>query len=204
MFRTLLALYFVAALAPSWRRGEQPSSWVLPASGIAAAGLIGTTAAVGHPVAGPWPGLELPIAVVHVAAMTVWLGGLTGLLAGVLRPGVPADELAVALPRFSRLAFGSVVALVVTGIVQSVREVGTPAALVSTEYGWLLVAKLLLVAVILAAAGISRVWVQQHLGVHARPGGGRRGAAHAFAADSADSVGSADSVDSVAEDVDAA
>jgi copper transport protein len=115
--------------------------------------------------------------------MAVWLGGLTALVVGLARPAVAAADLADALPRFSRLAFGSVVALVVTGIVQSVREVGTPAALVQTEYGWLLVAKLLLVAVILAAAGVSRVWVQQHLGVHGpRPGGGRRVTAHAFAA----------------------
>nr|WP_246324570.1 FixH family protein [Petropleomorpha daqingensis] len=193
MIRTLLALYLVAALAPAWRRGEPPTSWMLPASGVAALGLVVTTAAVGHPVAGPWPGLELPIAVVHVAAMTVWLGGLTGLVVGVLRPGIPADDLAVAMPRFSRMAFGAVVALVVTGIVQAVREVGTPAALVSTEYGWLLVTKLLIVAVILAAAGVSRVWVQQHLGVHHRPAGSRRVTAHAFAAEPSDPV---------AEDVD--
>jgi copper transport protein len=115
----------------------------------------------------------------------------------VLRPGVLPGELAVALPRFSRLAFGSVVALVVTGVVQSVREVGTPAALVSTTYGWLLVAKLLVVAVILAAAGVSRVWVQQHLGVHHRPDGRRRVTAHAFAAESADVSDEVD--DAVAE-----
>jgi copper transport protein len=186
MIRTLLALYLVAALAPAWRRGEPPTRWMLPASGVAALGLVVTTAAVGHPVAGPWPALELPIAVIHVAAMAVWLGGLTGLVVGVLRPGVDPDDLAVALPRFSRMAFGSVVALVVTGIVQSVREVGTPAALVSTTYGWLLVAKLLVVAIILAAAGVSRVWVQQHLGVHHPPAGKRRVTAHAFAAESAD------------------
>jgi copper transport protein len=186
MIRTLVALYLVAALAPAWRRGQPPTSWMLPAAGVAALGLVVTTAAVGHPVAGPWPALELPIAVIHVAAMTVWLGGLAGLVLGVLRPGIAADDLAVAMPRFSRMAFGSVVALVVTGIVQSVREVGTPAALVSTTYGWLLVAKLLTVAVILAAAGVSRVWVQQHLGVHHRPAGRRRVTAHAFAAESAD------------------
>jgi copper transport protein len=198
MIRTLLALYLVAALAPAWRRGEPPTSWMLPASGVAALGLVVTTAAVGHPVAGPWPGLELPIAVIHVAAMTVWLGGLAGLVLGVLRPGIAADELAVAMPRFSRMAFGSVVALVVTGIVQAVREVGTPAALVSTTYGWLLVTKLLVVAVILAAAGVSRVWVQQHLGVHHRPAGSRRVTAHAFAATAGDSL-SDDVDDAVAE-----
>jgi copper transport protein len=76
-----------------------------------------------------------------------------------------------------------VTALVVTGVVQSVREVGSPAALVTTTYGWLLVAKLALVLLLLAAAGISRVWVQQHLGVaRPRPAGRRRVTAHAFSA----------------------
>ena len=181
--RAALALVFLAVVARAWR-GAAPSSWFAPAAGALGLGLIIATAAVGHPVAGPWPGLELPVTVVHVASMAVWLGGLTGLLVGVLRPEVTATQLGVALPRFSRLAFGSVVALVATGIVQSVREVGSPAALVSTEYGWLLVAKLLVVAVILAAAGVSRVWVQQHFGVHrSRPGGRRRVTAQAFAAE---------------------
>jgi copper transport protein len=115
--------------------------------------------------------------------MVVWLGGLAGLLGGVLREEAPADDLARALPPFSRLAAGSVTALVVTGVVQSVREVGSPAALVTTTYGWVLLAKLALVLLLLAAAGVSRVWVQQHLGVRrSRPAPRRRVTAHAFAA----------------------
>jgi copper transport protein len=87
------------------------------------------------------------------------------------------------LPRFSRLAFGAVVALVVSGTVQTVREVGSPSALVVTPYGWLLIAKLVLVVVLLGAAGVSRVWVQQRLGVRrSRPAGRGSLTAHAFAA----------------------
>jgi copper transport protein len=115
--------------------------------------------------------------------MVVWLGGLAGLLGGVLREDAPAADVARALPPFSRLAAGSVTALVVTGVVQSVREVGSPAALVTTTYGWVLLAKLALVLLLLAAAGVSRVWVQQHLGVRrSRPVPRRRVTAHAFAA----------------------
>jgi copper transport protein len=115
--------------------------------------------------------------------MAVWLGGLTGLLAVVLRGAAPAADPADVLPRFSRLAFGAVVALVVSGTVQTVREVGSPTALVVTTYGWLLIAKLVLVAVLLGAAGVSRVWVQQRLGVRrSRPAGRGSLTAHAFAA----------------------
>jgi copper transport protein len=124
--------------------------------------------------------------------MSVWLGGLAGLLGGVLRPEVPADDVAEAVPRYSRLAFASVVALVVSGTVQAVREVESPTALFVTTYGWVLVAKLVLVAVALGAAGVSRVWVQQRLGVrHSRPGGRRSLTAHAFAATADDEVAAA-------------
>jgi len=166
-----------------WGRGGPPSTGQVGTGALLAAGLVLSTAAVGHPVAGPWPGLAVTVTVVHVAAMAVWLGGLAGLLAAVLRPDVPPDDLAGMLPRFSRVAFVSVAALVVSGTVQAVREVESPTALFVTTYGWVLVAKLVLVAVLLAAAGVSRVWVQQRLGVRGpRPGARRSITAHAFAA----------------------
>jgi copper transport protein len=185
--RIVLALALAAVLRPVWRRGETPSTGRVVAGGALAVGLVLSTAAIGHPVAGSWPGLAIAVTVVHVAAMTVWLGGLAGLLAAVLRPHVPAEEVADVVPRYSRVAFVSVVALVVSGTVQAVREVESPTALFATTYGWVLVAKLVLVAVVLAAAGVSRVWVQQRLGVRRpRPGGRRSLTAHAFAADAPD------------------
>ena len=180
--RGVLALALAAVLLPAWRRGTPPSVPRTAVAGALAAGLVVSTAATGHPVAGPWPGLAVAAAVVHVAAMAVWLGGLAGLLLSVLRPPVPAAELAAILTPWSRLAFGAVVALVVSGTVQAVREVGSPTALFATTYGWILVAKLALVAVLLGAAGISRVWVHQRLGIRGpRPAGRRSAPVHAFA-----------------------
>ncbi|SNS32408.1 copper transport protein [Geodermatophilus pulveris] len=182
LLRAVLVAALAVVLARVWRRGS-PARPDVVAGGVLAAALVGTFAAVGHPVAGPLPGLAVAAAAVHVAAMAVWLGGLAGLLGGVLREEAPAADLAQALPPFSRLAAGSVTALVVTGVVQSVREVGSPTALVTTSYGWLLLAKLVLVLLLLAAAGVSRVWVQQHLGVRrSRPAPRRRVTAHAFSA----------------------
>ncbi len=185
--RGALALLLAALLVPLWRRADAPTAQETAGLAVLAGGVVLTTAAVGHPVAGPLPVFATAVTAVHVAAMVLWLGGLAALLAGLVRPGaVPgttASELAGALPRWSRLASGSVAALVVTGVVQSVREVGTPAALVSTAYGWVLLAKLALVLLLLAAAGVSRVWVQQHLGItRSRPASRRRVTAHAFAA----------------------
>jgi copper transport protein len=181
--RALLAVALALVLRPVWRRGTPPSVARTAVGGVLALGVVLATAAVGHPVAGPWPGLAVAVAAVHAAGMAVWLGGLAALLAVVLRPGNPSDDLAAVLSPWSRLAFGAVTALVVSGTVQAVREVQSPTALFATTYGWLLVAKLLLVAVLLAAAGVSRVWVQQRLGVRRpRPRRPRSLTAHAFAA----------------------
>ncbi|MCW2740181.1 MAG: putative Copper resistance protein CopC [Blastococcus sp.] len=177
-------------LLPAWRREEGPSPVRVAAVGALLAAVVVSTAATGHPVAGPWPGLAVAVAVVHVGAMAIWLGGLAALLLAVLRPGVPPTDLAGVLTRWSRIAFGVVAALVVSGTVQAVREVGTPTALFVTAYGWVLVAKLVLVLVLLGAAGVSRVWVQQRLGVRrARPGPRRGVTAHAFAAGPSGSTG---------------
>jgi copper transport protein len=177
-----LALALAAALLPAWRRGTPPSATRTAVAGVLAAGLVVSTAATGHPVAGPWPGLAVGAAVVHVAAMAVWLGGLAALLLTFLRPPVPGNELATVLTPWSRVAFGAVGALVISGTVQAVREVGSPTALFATTYGWVLVAKLALVAVLLGAAGVSRIWVHQRLGIRGpRPAGRRRAPAYAFA-----------------------
>lgn len=181
LIRLVLALGFAAVLLPAWRPGLAPSRLHLGASSVLGVGIVIATASVGHPVAGSWPGLAVAVATVHVGGMAVWLGGLAGLLAGLLRPDRP-DELASALPRFSRVAFTSVAALVVTGVVQAVREVGSLSALTGTTYGRVLLAKLVLVVFILAAAGVSRVWVQQRLGTgRPRRGSVRRVDVHAFA-----------------------
>ncbi|MGY1837386.1 copper resistance protein CopC [Blastococcus sp. SYSU DS0510] len=175
--RAALAVALLLALRRAWRATGRGTTVAVVVLG---GGLVLATAAVGHPVAGPWPVLAVLVAAVHAAAMAVWLGGLAGLLAAAVRPGAGPGGAAAALPAFSRLAFGAVVALVVSGVVQSVREVASPVALVETTYGRLLAAKLLLVVVILAAAGISRVWVQQRLGVR-RPPRRRTATVHAFA-----------------------
>jgi copper transport protein len=180
--RAALALALLRVLRPAWRRAGPPGTTELAAAGLVATGLVVATAATGHAAAGPWPGLAIAVTAVHVAGMAVWLGGLVALLIVVLRPFDEHEDFADALRRFSRVAFAAVAALVVTGILQSVRELGSPTALVDTVYGRLLMAKLTFVLVVLAAAGVSRVWVQQRLGVRRPPAARRaRVGAHAFA-----------------------
>ncbi len=181
--RAVLAVALLYALRSAWRRAGPPEVPELAAAGLFATGLALATAATGHAVAGSWPALAIGVTAVHVVAMSVWLGGLVAMLLVVLRPFDEDADFAEAMRRFSRVAFVAVATLVVTGILQSVRELGSPTALVDTVYGRLLMAKLTFFVVVLGAAGVSRVWVQQRLGVRRVPAGRRtRVTAHAFAA----------------------
>jgi copper transport protein len=123
--------------------------------GAAALVLLLTYAGTGHAVADPTPTAAVLADAAHLAAMSVWLGGMVMVLAGLLRLA-PAAEMVAALPRFSRLAFGAVAVLAGTGVYQALATVGTPSALWQTNYGRLLSVKVLAVVVILGAASASR------------------------------------------------
>ncbi|MFB7630759.1 copper resistance protein CopC [Streptomyces sp. NPDC056149] len=122
---------------------------------VVAVGLATTWAIAEHASTGLQPFVAMPVDVLHLLAVAAWLGGLAALLVSLYWG--PAIERA-AVRRFSRLAFGSVLALVATGIYQSWRQVGTWRALVDTSYGQLLLVKVGLVVVMVAVAGLSRRW----------------------------------------------
>ncbi|MFC8422370.1 copper resistance CopC/CopD family protein [Streptomyces sp. NPDC057236] len=125
---------------------------------VVAAGLAASWAMSEHASQGLQPGVAMPVDVLHLLAVAAWLGGLTTLLVALYRApaDTPVDRDAV--QRFSRLAFGSVVVLAVTGVYQSWRQLGSWSALTDTRYGQLLLAKIGLVAVMVAIASISRRW----------------------------------------------
>ncbi|MGW2565429.1 copper resistance CopC/CopD family protein [Streptomyces sp. NPDC001537] len=150
-----LALLLVAALfAVRLRKRDARPRPLLAAGGALSVALALTWAASEHASAGLQVPLAMASAVLHLLAMAVWLGGLTALLILLHR-----TELAPAVvARFSRIAFASVAVLVVTGVYQSWRGLGSWSALTGTTYGRLLVAKLAAVVLLLAAAGLSRRW----------------------------------------------
>ncbi|WP_121702252.1 copper resistance protein CopC [Streptomyces sp. E5N298] len=121
--------------------------------GTLTVGLALTWAAAEHASAGIQVPLAMTSSALHLLATAVWLGGLTA-LALTLRS--TADAATVA--RFSRVAFVSVTVLVITGVYQSWRGLGSWEALTGTTYGRLLLGKVVLVAVLLAVAAVSRRW----------------------------------------------
>jgi copper transport protein len=131
-----------------------PKWWLLSA-GFLSVGLALTPGLAGHAGTGEYTGLAIPADAVHVLAMACWLGGLVLLFAVVLTRTDPA-ELRLGIGRYSALALGSVVALVVTGGFQAWRQVGSFSALRDTDYGKLLIAKLVVFAALIVAAAFSR------------------------------------------------
>ncbi|MET9746500.1 copper resistance CopC/CopD family protein [Streptomyces ardesiacus] len=130
-----------------------------PAAGVGvvlAVALALTWAAAEHAAAGPQVPVAMASSVLHLLATAVWLGGLAALLT-TLRASRSAPGAATVV-RFSRTAFAAVTVLVVTGVYQSWRGLGSWQALTATTYGRLLLAKVVLVAVLLGAAAVSRRW----------------------------------------------
>ncbi|MER5402084.1 copper resistance protein CopC [Streptomyces sp. NPDC002599] len=160
-FYSLLALGAATALATASAGRDRPARPLVLATTAAVVVLWGTWPLTGHAVDGRYAPLAVAADLTHLAAMTLWLGGLA-LVAAVLSRPAHLGELATVLPRFSRLAFTAVVTLVVTGTGQAWREVGSAGHLLDTRFGRLLLLKSAGVAGIVALGGLARRWVHRH------------------------------------------
>lgn len=124
-----------------------------------AAGLLVTWPLVGHARAAEPAWLAVTADAAHLAAVSVWIGGLVVLVGFVLRRTVPRDEALVVARRFSPIALGCVAAIAATGAYQSWRQVGFIAAFAETGYGQLVTAKLALFAGLIALGWRARRWL---------------------------------------------
>jgi copper transport protein len=117
--------------------------------------LSATPGLAGHASTGDWSTAAVIADTIHVAAMSLWIGGLVVLAVVALPRNAPLTA-RDAVERFSKLALWCVVALVATGAFQTWRQVGSLDALRSTDFGRILVVKLVLVALIVVFAAFSR------------------------------------------------
>jgi copper resistance protein D len=127
-------------------------------SALAAAALA-TLAWAGHAGAGEGvPGLIHRIAdIAHLLAAAIWIGTLALLLMAITNRAVPRASLASALQRFSLVGTIVVALLIVTGLINLWAIAGIDIAnLVATDYGRVLLVKLLLFAAMLGFAALNR------------------------------------------------
>ncbi len=160
-------------------RDRRPGAWadtdvLLPVALVGGSAVLATITFTGHAVSGDLVPLAVVTDLVHLGGVSVWLGGLAIVLGAVLaRPDTadhgPGHDTADGLDdlpdrvvaRFSQVAFAAVAVIVASGVVQAWRQLGSWDALVDTTYGRLLLVKVGLVMVMIAAAAVSRAWVRR-------------------------------------------
>jgi copper transport protein len=162
----LLALFAITAGItlcldrPQRARRSVAELMALGGAVLAAGAVLLAPGAAGHAAQTSPRVLALTLDWLHLAAGSVWLGGLIGLL--VLIGSLPAAQrvagLAVCVPRFSNVAFVSVVALLGSGVWASVLHLPTLASLWQTSYGQAIIVKssLLLAAMLIASVNLLR------------------------------------------------
>jgi len=155
----LLSVPFVSCLTVAPRLALGSRRWMVGAA-VSGVGVLVTHGMLSHAYArGP---LASAVNVVHLGAVTVWLGGLV-MLAVVMLPRGRRQELHLVVPRWSRFAFASVATAVVAGTLLIVLISPRWTALPGSEYGRFLLVKLALVGLLLAAASRARHFVRRRL-----------------------------------------
>ncbi|HEY8792660.1 MAG TPA: copper resistance protein CopC [Gaiellaceae bacterium] len=160
------ALFVLAAAIALWvdrpDREQRSIAELLAGAGalLAGAATLFVPGLSGHAAQTPPRGLSVALDWLHLAAGSVWIGGLVGLLA--LWRSLPAARrvpgLAVCVPRFSNTAFVSVLALIGSGVGASIIHLPTFSSLWQTSYGQALLVKigLLSAALLLASVNLLR------------------------------------------------
>jgi putative copper resistance protein D len=178
------ALAAVVGLAAGWVRAK-PAAAVLLVLAVTA---VLPPAFTGHAAEARDHGTAVSSLVFHLVGVTVWVGGLVGLLTYATRrpghvggpdrsvsPTARRAAVAVAARRFSGIALAAYVVVAVSGVVNAWVRLDSPAALAGSTYGRLVLGK---VAAILVLGALGHLHRSRTLDALAR---GHRGAFIRFA-----------------------
>jgi copper transport protein len=159
----VFALFVGAAAVAIWldqpERRQRSTAAVLALAGAlgAAAACLLVPGLAGHAGQTSPRGLSLAFDWFHLVAGSVWVGGLIGLV--VLAASLPAARrvaaLVVCVPRFSNVAFVSVLVLIGAGTGSAVQHMPTFASFWQTSYGKSLLVKIALLAAALLLAAVN-------------------------------------------------
>jgi copper transport protein len=157
------ALFCLAAWVALWLdRPQLPrrsiaSLFALVGALAAAAAVLVLPGAAGHAAQTAPRGVSVLLDWLHLVSGSIWFGGLVGLLA--LWLSLPAARrvagLIVSVPRFSNVAFVSVLVLLGTGVGATVLHMPVLAALWQTSYGKVILIKLGILVATLPLAAIN-------------------------------------------------
>ena len=124
---------------------------------LAAGAVVLIPGVAGHAAQTAPRALSLLLDWLHVASASVWMGGLIGLLVlwRSLEPSTRAAGLSVAVPRFSNVAFVSVMILLGSGIGATIIHMPTIASLWQTSYGQAILVKVGLLSVAMLGGAVN-------------------------------------------------
>jgi copper transport protein len=147
-------------LARSLQPDARPARWELVGGSALALGVAWTFSDAGHANTTSPTWFSVADDMIHLLSVSAWLGGLV-MLVGAVLPRREPDELRSVLPTFSRTALACIVLLVASGLYSAFRGIGTVDAIFTTTYGRLVVAKVAVLAGVIAVASLSRRLVQR-------------------------------------------
>jgi copper transport protein len=159
LVRLGVVLAAAVLLRPLLRGSGGESKADLALLGVLGVAALATWPLTGHPTASPVAGVSVVVDAIHLASMSVWLGGLVMLVAFLL-PQANERELGAILPIWSRWAATAVSSLILAGLVQALIEVASFKGLVDSTYGILILVKAGLAACVLGVAAYSRKLVR--------------------------------------------
>jgi copper transport protein len=165
------ALFAVAAWLAIWLdrpQGKQRSIAELIATLgalLGAAAVLSFPGAAGHAAQTSPRGLSVLLDWLHLSSGSIWLGGLVGLLVlwRSLPPSSRVAGLSVCVPRFSNVAFISVLLLLATGTGATIIHIPILAALWQTSYGEAILVKIGLLATAMLLGALNLLYTKPRL-----------------------------------------
>ena len=123
---------------------------------LAGGAMLAVPGLAGHAAQTSPAALSLTFDWVHMVSGSLWIGGLAGLLVLLAFAGERrAEVLATAVPRFSKLAIASVLAVIASGVGASILHLPTLATLWQTSYGKAILVKVGLLCLALVLGGLN-------------------------------------------------
>jgi putative copper resistance protein D len=157
LVRVVAALGVIAACRFLVKRPRAKTGWAA-LTGLALA-LVGGSAWLSHAAARlESRGVLIGLDALHQIAAAVWVGGLVHLFAAARR--VEGARTSSLLRRFSAVAVAAVAILLAGGLTLSLYYVDGILALLGTAYGWMLLAKGVLLAALLLLGGLNLLSVR--------------------------------------------
>jgi copper transport protein len=139
VMRLVPLILATAVLVPAFRAHGLVRRGLLAATGVLAAVALLVEATLSHAASQSFAPAEIALQWLHVTAVGLWLGGLVALLTQIRGAATPENgELA---RRFALLAGFGLGIVALTGVLRSIVDIGTINALLTTEFGLLVLLK---------------------------------------------------------------